>query len=245
MRATSHSPGQVPRSSAAVQTACASLSFLLGAPLGYTWSGSGFTTLTTRRANFQSASGFRVERFEWTLRTSEGLARRRPFHASLWTLGSATMNESTENNQRPVALVTGASAGLGLAFGRVASRGYDLILVARRPSDWRRSQPRYLRGCGCGSAAGGPDQRRRSGARGRPNTQLRAAGDAREQCGVRGGCVVYESAFAPQSTMARLHVLAPSHLTRARRSAGHDRARVAGPSSTFPPWLPIFAGPPV
>ncbi len=59
------------------------------------------------------------------------------------------MSETAAN--RPRALVTGASAGIGMAFAEsLARKGYDLMLVARRRERLEALSERLMREAGAG-----------------------------------------------------------------------------------------------
>ena len=58
----------------------------------------------------------------------------------------------------PIALVTGASSGIGLAFAEeLAARGFDLVLVARRTDRLEALAQRLLSSCGVKTRVIGAD----------------------------------------------------------------------------------------
>ncbi len=129
---------------------------------------------------------------------------------------SATSQPSAKKT-RPIALITGASAGIGATFARkLADRGYDLILVARR-ADKLQALADELTKKNCRAevlAADLADDAQRQVVADRisagPEVEflVNAAG-----FGLRP--LFHESDLAGQETMARLHVLAVMHLTHA------------------------------
>jgi len=127
------------------------------------------------------------------------------------------MNESTTNTERSVAVVTGASAGLGVSFARaLARRGYDLILVARRAE---RLAALAAELATLGAAAEVlPADLTNDADLARVEEKIRGCDRLAmlvNNAGFGLDKLFHESDLAGQSAMARLHVLAPTHLTHA------------------------------
>jgi len=127
------------------------------------------------------------------------------------------MTPTTQHNTRPIALITGASAGLGLTFARaLAQRGHDLILVARR-TDRLEAIAAELAPSGTNAEVLSADLTLEDHLA-RVAERIRACDRLAmvvNNAGFGLDAWYYRSDLAGQSAMAKLHVLAPTHLTHA------------------------------
>jgi short-subunit dehydrogenase len=122
------------------------------------------------------------------------------------------------DSSRPVALITGASAGLGVVFARkLAARGYDLILTARRLDRLEKLGAEVSAACSVSCEALAADL-------GDP-TELRTVEERIRRC-ERLALLVNNAGFGTttsfaksdvdaQELMIRVHIIATMRLTRA------------------------------
>jgi uncharacterized protein len=122
------------------------------------------------------------------------------------------------DQNREVALITGASSGIGAEFARaLARRGYDLLLVARRESRLMQLKEELSRSSGIEIEVTGADLTRDEDL-GRVAAQVR--GEPRlallvNNAGFGTSGFFFESDLEGQDQMHRLHVLATVTLTHA------------------------------
>jgi short-subunit dehydrogenase len=126
--------------------------------------------------------------------------------------------EEGMGNSRPLALITGASSGIGAAFARrLAADGYDLALVARRGERLEQLAGELQRQHGAKVDVLVADLTDETGLKG-VEEYIAAAGNLEllvNNAGFGTHGRFYESSLAGQDAMHRLHVLATVRLTHA------------------------------
>lgn len=138
--------------------------------------------------------------------------------------------EKSLSSSKPLALVTGASSGIGAAFARaLAAGGYDLLLVARREEKLREVQQQAggeILIADLATDAGIAAVEQRILAAGNLDMLVNNAG-----LGTKGR--FWEADLAGQQTMHQVHVMATMRLTHAALPAmvKRDRGSVINVSS--------------
>ena len=128
------------------------------------------------------------------------------------------MNSSDSARERPVALITGASAGIGKVFAqRLAASGHDLVLVARDAVKLQRVADDLSLQYGINAEAVSADLARDEGMRSVANriSQMDRLDCLVNNAGFGSKGKLVNRPVAEQATMLELHVMAPMLLTRA------------------------------
>jgi short-subunit dehydrogenase len=121
-------------------------------------------------------------------------------------------------NERPIALVTGASAGIGKLFAqRLAAQGHDLILVARDAVRLKALADELALQFGVSAEALPADLSRHEGMRrvAERVAQMDRLAFLVNNAGFGTKGLLVNRPVAEQATMLELHVMAPMLLTRA------------------------------
>ena len=127
------------------------------------------------------------------------------------------MNSPESAGERPVALVTGASAGIGRVFAqRLAASGHDLLLVARDGLRLQRVADDLSLQYGINAEAMPADLARDEGMRSVANriSQMDRLDCLVNNAGFGSKGKLVNRPVAEQATMLELHVMAPMLLTR-------------------------------